>query len=468
MAGRRVGLTVKEVENARADGTDRWLNDGGGLFLHVRPAGAKTWRLRYTVAGRRRMIDLGDARLKSLADARQDADSLRRVIAQGLDPIDEDRKARAAAKAEERRRQQELAARRTLADAAASWHQLQLARRKDGGAEVMRMLRKDVISVLGQRDLRSIGRGDLLTCLDTIVARGARVQANHCLVALKQFYRWCEAREWVDRSPLAIIAKKQVGGEMKERDRVLSLEEIRALRDQLPQAHLERHAELAIWILLSTLARIGELSRAAWSEVDFDAGTWYIPETKNGQPHTVFLSNFALRQFRELHALTGWSAWVMPSARKRAPGKDAPQPDLDIAIGPKALAKQIVDRQSLANKKHRTQAKGTLTLAGGRWTPHDLRRTGATLMGENGVMSEVIERCLNHKEHRKVVRTYQRQELLPERREAWRILGEVLDATLNDTPRQVVPIGRTTPRLRLVSHNRDWVAPRQPGRIGES
>ncbi len=46
MAGRRVGLTVKEIENARADGADRWLNDGGGLFLHVRPAGTKTWRLR--------------------------------------------------------------------------------------------------------------------------------------------------------------------------------------------------------------------------------------------------------------------------------------------------------------------------------------------------------------------------------------------------------------------------------------
>jgi hypothetical protein len=33
---------------------------------------------------------------------------------------------------------------------------------------------------------------------------------------------------------------------------------------------------------------------------------------------------------------------------------------------------------------------------GGGWTPHDLRRTGATMMGELGVMGEGIERCLNH------------------------------------------------------------------------
>ena len=464
MAGRRVGLTVKEIENARADGADRWLNDGGGLFLHVRPGGTKTWRLRYTVGGKRRIVDLGDAKLKSLVEARQDADQLRRVVDNGLDPIEEQRKAREAAEAEEQRRQQEIASRRTLGDAAALWHKLQLANRKDGGIEAMRMLRKDVINVLGHRDLRSIGRGDLLACLDGIVARGARVQANHCLVALKQFYRWCEARDWVDRSPLTWIAKKQVGGDIKERDRVLSLDEIRALRDQLPQANLERHAELAIWILLSTLVRVGELSQAAWKDVNLDAGIWHLPETKNGQPHTVFLSEFAVRQFRELKTLTGWSAWVMPSARKRAPGKEAPQPEVDAPIGKQALTKQFTDRQSPLDKKHRTQAKGTLTLDGGRWTAHDLRRTGATIMGENGVMSEVIERCLNHKEHRKVVRTYQRQELLPERREAWRVLGDALDAALNDTPRTVVALGTAARQRTATVHYPQWGLPRSARR----
>ena len=245
---------------------------------------------------------------------------------------------------------------------------------------------------------------------------------------------------------------------------MLSLDEIRVLRDQLPQANLERRTELAIWILLSMLVRIDELSRAAWKDVDLDAGVWFLPETKNGQPHTVFLSDFALRQFRELRRHTGWSSWVMPSARKRAIDKEAPSPEVDTPIGPKALTKQFIDRQSLANKKHRTQAKGTLTLDGGRWTPHDLRRTGATLMGENGVMSEVIERCLNHKEHRKVVRTYQRQELLPERREAWRVLGNVLDATLNDTPRTVVPLETVEGQRTATVHYPQWGAPRSARR----
>ena len=32
----------------------------------------------------------------------------------------------------------------------------------------------------------------------------------------------------------------------------------------------------------------------------------------------------------------------------------------------------------------------------GEWTPHDLRRTGATMMQELGVTLEIIDRCQNH------------------------------------------------------------------------
>jgi hypothetical protein len=38
----------------------------------------------------------------------------------------------------------------------------------------------------------------------------------------------------------------------------------------------------------------------------------------------------------------------------------------------------------------------------------------------------VIEKCLNHVEQNKLVRIYQRQELKPEQRDAWRVLGDRL------------------------------------------
>ena len=71
-----------------------------------------------------------------------------------------------------------------------------------------------------------------------------------------------------------------------------------------------------------------------------------------------------------------------------------------------------------------------LELAGGKWTPHDLRRTGATMMGVLGVRPDVIEKCLNHVEQNKLVRTYQRQKLEVEQTDAWHLLGVRLELLL--------------------------------------
>ncbi|WZB75168.1 tyrosine-type recombinase/integrase [Achromobacter insuavis] len=67
---------------------------------------------------------------------------------------------------------------------------------------------------------------------------------------------------------------------------------------------------------------------------------------------------------------------------------------------------------------------------GGHWTQHDLRRTGATIMGELGISSDVIDLCLNHKKAKKTTRTYQRQTMLPQRRDAFDALSDHLTKLL--------------------------------------
>jgi integrase len=75
---------------------------------------------------------------------------------------------------------------------------------------------------------------------------------------------------------------------------------------------------------------------------------------------------------------------------------------------------------------NRTGNTTALQLKGGKWVPHDLRRTAATFMQSLGVAGEVIERCLNHTEDNKVKRIYQRDELIPQRTEAFKRLGDHL------------------------------------------
>src|SRR5215467_4830548 len=94
MAKKAAGLTARQVETIKTRG---FRADGGGLYLQVSPSGAKSWVYRYQLRGRRRDMGLGSVSVYSLAEARRKAAEARRLVAEGIDPIQ--KKAARAAKA---------------------------------------------------------------------------------------------------------------------------------------------------------------------------------------------------------------------------------------------------------------------------------------------------------------------------------------------------------------------------------
>lgn len=71
-----------------------------GLILNVTMYGSRSWVLRYQVAGKRRDLGLGSYPSVTLADAREAARAARAKLAQGIDPIEDARRARARLVAE--------------------------------------------------------------------------------------------------------------------------------------------------------------------------------------------------------------------------------------------------------------------------------------------------------------------------------------------------------------------------------
>lgn len=63
--------------------------DGGGLYLQVSKETTRSWIFRYQLEGRVRDMGLGSALVIGLADAREFATECRRLLARGLDPIEE-------------------------------------------------------------------------------------------------------------------------------------------------------------------------------------------------------------------------------------------------------------------------------------------------------------------------------------------------------------------------------------------
>jgi hypothetical protein len=97
-----MGLTAKEIENAKPSSKPYKLADGGGLCLLISPTGAKLWRWRYRFDGTEKMMALGEYMLVTLREARERHAAARKVLAAGVDPMAERK-----AEAEIRRRETE-------------------------------------------------------------------------------------------------------------------------------------------------------------------------------------------------------------------------------------------------------------------------------------------------------------------------------------------------------------------------
>lgn len=456
-------ITIKELEALKSDDDGRVLREDGGLTGKVR-VGVRgitvLFRYEYKSEGRKKDIRLGSWPKKSLANIRAERDKLRTIVLDGLDPAIA-RKAKRIQKQKEaeeiiQQAEQERITNLKVSDLFETWLRDCVARQNDN-AELKRVFAKDVIPALGDIPLRELSEKNILGMLRKMLNRGVVRLVVVVYNDIKQMLSWGEKRQpWrnllVDGNPcdLIDIARLLPPDYEEERERILLPDEIRELSTIFKKTELDwlnapdrriakypiaEKTQIALWLCLSTLCRIGELLMARWEHIDFKERTWYIPRenVKGGrgkkQEHYVFLSDFAYHYFERLQQITGKSEWCFPSRNRKGE---------DTHICLKSISKQIGDRQ-VQFKIRPNPLKGrafdnTLVLsngANGEWTPHDLRRTGATMMQQLGVPLDIIDRCQNHVlSGSRVRRHYLHHDYRNEKTEAWRLLGERLEEVL--------------------------------------
>lgn len=484
-------ITDKEMGRRPAD-RDIWLVEDGargtGRFVgRITPSGARTFYYRYTdSSGQRDRLPIGpfdgkgDGR--STYTVQQARDRARELSALYRSGIKDLRKHFAQLEADARQNEQdrrELLETQRQAVAAEKARNLSLRQvferwcstelqpsvradgkrtgRKDSGAYVRAQFERHVFPLIGDTPIRELRKAALLSVIDAQKAKGKLRTASVLLSDLRQMMAYALDRELIDADPLGNVKKARIVGVAVERERVLSKDEIRLLANALPQARMNMRSESAIWLLLATGARIGELMGAVWAEslntaqrqsptylqelqslavndgvkvgtVDLAARQWHLPDTKNQRPHTIHLSDFAVNHFERLRQLkvsldnlSSSSPWVFPARNPLRP------------VCVKSFGKQIADRQRTSAKRLTGRSKNTdaLSLPGGRWTAHDLRRTAGTLMASLGVSGDVIDEALNHIIESRVRRTYVRDRRETEQIGAFNALGELLTELTN-------------------------------------
>lgn len=189
-------LSDAQVKRAKATTKLVKLFDGHGLYLEVHPTGGKFWRFRYRQAsGKETTITFGPYPEVSLADARNKRTEARRLLLEGLDPIQQ---------REQARRESLRATEFTFRKIATEWHQLKVESWSPAYAHnVLHRQELDVFSHIGRMPVDEVTHRDLIDVFRKIEARGAHEIAKRNKAICGQIFSYAIQTGVVNRNPVA-------------------------------------------------------------------------------------------------------------------------------------------------------------------------------------------------------------------------------------------------------------------------
>lgn len=418
---------------------ERAVSQARGLSVLVSPNGIKSFVVRYRADdGVRRRIPIGDFPALSLADARIKASRVRIQVYDGRDPMRERAQAREEARFGETF--SELAARYWPAAAIGLHGGRKRPLRAQTIARQKSLWAARLEPQIGSRRFKEFRRADMRTLMQGFVLEGKLSAGSIASIGdvVRALFAFALHEDLVDANPTLGLTRPITP---QSRSRLFSDHALGVILGQLDDASNERdgrldpHARLegttarALRFMILTLTRRTEVAGAMWSEIDLAARTWIIPpeRSKNRKFHVVPLSPEAMEVLHEARR-NAWGDYVFPAARG---------------------AEGHVDPHAVTRAVSRICARHGLA----HGSPHDFRRTGATVLtGEvYRVRRFIVGLVLGHtpNDGAAVTAVYDRNEYLAEKREALNAWGRHL-ISLRITPEpEVPPISRG--HLRLVS-----------------
>ncbi len=294
--------------------------DGGGLYLHVRGRQSRSWLFRFKLHGKAHLMGLGTVVDVSLAEAREAATAARKLVRQGVDPIEARRARRAeqAAKAG-------LNTFREMAESYIAAHEAGWRNAKHR-QQWRNTLDTYAFPVLGRLGVAAVGTAEVTRVLEPIW-REKPETASRVRGRIEAVLDYAAARGWRTgenparwRGHLANLLPSRAKLARVEHHAALPWREAGAFMEALGKQ--EGVAALALRFAILTAARTGEVIGAHWAEMDLANAVWTIPaeRMKAKQEHRVPLSDAALDLLRGVARLGAEAdRFVFPGARAGKP-----------------------------------------------------------------------------------------------------------------------------------------------------
>jgi len=441
---------VKQLQSIPISWSGDSISDGGGLNgeIKVSKSGKVSISFKYTYRfeGKIKKYYCGTFPNISLESIREKRNQAKKSVREKVDPkyyqelleSENKEKLRSLIEAEKAKKISSL----TVSSLFDEWVKNGV-HRKNENATLKSMFKNNLLPLIGNIALKDLTEGELTKALQEI-ASVKRTSAFEQYKDFRQMLRWAEKREpWrkllIENNVAELILLNNFLPRdfAKVRSRILSKSEIINCRNKIKALHSKyknkgngntyKILELVFWICISTICRVGELSKAEWTHIDFEEKTWLIPsENVKGvdgkkTDHVIFLSDFTLAKLKLLQTITGNHKWLFPSRMS------------DVHICTNHFSKFVGDRQiSFKSRKKKLLNRienDDLKIGSEKWTLHDLRRTGATIIQSyfpinDGIL--IAELCLHHKILQGAAGNYLYHKYVNDMREAWQKLGNYL------------------------------------------
>ena len=378
-----MALSAAAIRNIKVRAKPYKLTDSDGLFLYVTPNGGRYWRMNYRHLGKQKTLAFGVWPDTGLAEAREQRDAARKVLARGDDPAEKIRLDRIAAT---------VAASNSFKAVADEW--LVKVEREGRSAVTMKKLRwlLDFINAsIGKRPVTAITAQELLTMLRKMESKGRYETAKRLRSTCSQIFRYAIATARAERDVAADLRGALIAPQPVHRAAITSAHDAGGLLRAIETFEGFANTKAALQLLPHVFVRPGELRHAEWVDFDFDKAVWTIPphKTKMRRAHSIPLSVQALAILQTIEHDADYSRYLFPSLRS-------------------------VDRPMSENTIN--AALRRMGFAQDEMTGHGFRAMAATLLNEMGLWHpDAIERQLAHCDNNAVRRAYTRGEYWDER-----------------------------------------------------
>ena len=328
-----------------------------GLRVFVSKNGRKSFHLRYSINGRKRVIKIVDADCLPLSEVRAIARSYRGMIAKGIDPLEERFKRKTAP-----------TFRNFIEEYYMNWAKAHKKSWKDDD----RMLALDWLPDFGKMQMSAVTRRNIQEKIMKIKQRSSGATSNRHLSLLSKIFTLAtELDVYEGENPCSKIKKFQ---ESTGRERFLAKDEIKRFLGALDDFKGNVSAQLIKFLLFTGLRR-GEVALIKWEDItpDFQQVRIKMENAKNNKSRFIELNSLAQSVLRELkETRIKENPYAFPGG---VPGAHLANPNKTF------------------NAVKRKAGLGNLRM-------HDLRHTYASLSLAGGASLFEVQKMLGHADHK--------------------------------------------------------------------